>query len=62
MGSVSRSVRRPGYGTLVGAQNPKITVSATAPSFPKDKELWFDISTAPAVWKWWDAANSIWKE
>ena len=59
MSNVSRSVRRPGFGPMIGASNPKITVSLTAPRLPKLHDLWLNITASPAVWKWWD--GSAWQ-
>lgn len=41
----SRSVRRPGYSNLVGALNPKVTVSTEAPYAPAVNNIWINSTT-----------------
>jgi hypothetical protein len=56
--TVSRSVRRPGFNNLVGALNPKITLSETAPIKPKDKDLWVNLLDNSE--SRWDSSTSEW--
>jgi hypothetical protein len=58
--SNSRSTRRPGNGVHLGSINPSITVSDTAPDDPNHKDLWFDITGDPGVWKWYDSDTDTW--
>lgn len=57
---MARSSKRAGYGRQRGSTNPKITVSAIAPSNPNVNDIWVDISTPTApVWNYWD--GSAWQ-
>jgi hypothetical protein len=56
----SRVSKRSGYGVHRGATNPKLTVNDTAPLNPKNKDLWLDTSSSPAVLKWYDASTTTW--
>ena len=58
----SRAANKPGFGFNRGAVNPKIHVGDTAPSNPKDRDLWFDTTASPGTWKWYDEDTSTWKE
>jgi len=60
MANTSRVGKRPGYNTLRGSTNPKITVNSTAPLNPKHKDLWFDTTASPGTWKWYDADTTTW--
>ena len=56
----SRVTKRPGFGVLRGANNPRITVSDTAPLNPKYGDIWVDVTTpATPVWNYWD--GSAWQ-
>jgi hypothetical protein len=55
---MSRASNRVGFGNNRGAGNPKITVSDTAPSSPKNNDIWIDTAT-PAI-KIWNATGSSW--
>lgn len=57
---MARASKRAGVGAQRGSVNPKITVSAIAPSLPKKYDIWVDISTpATPVWNYWD--GSAWQ-
>lgn len=57
---MGRSQRRAGYGGLRGATNPRITVSANAPTNPQKYDIWVDITTpATPVWNYYD--GSAWQ-
>jgi hypothetical protein len=58
--SNSRSSRRVGNGIHMGSLNPNITVSDTAPDDPNDKDLWFDITSSPGTWYYYDEATDTW--
>lgn len=39
-----RAQKRPGFGVLRGALNPKMTLSVTAPNSPQKYDIWIDVS------------------
>lgn len=57
---MGRNDKRAGFGVLSGATNVRITVGPNAPTNPKDKELWFDTTSSPGTWKWYDKSTSTW--
>jgi hypothetical protein len=57
---ISKSSRRPGFGNNFGSLNVPVHVGDTAPSNPVNKQLWFDITTSPGVWKYYDLATVTW--
>lgn len=55
---MGRASKRAGFGVQRGSTNPRISVSSVAPSNPKEKDIWVDISTPTTpVWNYYDGAN-----
>ena len=52
---MARASKRAGVGVQRGSTNPKITVSAVAPTQPKKYDIWVDITTPTTpVWNYFD--------
>lgn len=53
---MNRTNKRPGFGALRGANNPRITVGPNAPNNPQPNDLWFDTTASPGTWKYWNGS------
>ena len=60
MNYVSKNSNRFGVGANKGSMNPTITVSFYSPLYPRNKDLWLDISVSPAVWRYYKESTTSW--
>jgi hypothetical protein len=51
-----RAQNRAGYGSLSGANNPRLTIGAVAPKNPKDKDLFVN-TTDECMYRWDGSAD-----
>lgn len=51
---MSRSLNRTGFGNNRGALNKPFFIGTIAPSNPVLYHIWLDISTSPALLKYWN--------